>query len=119
MDAGARAGEGGRADRAFVFNWDRVRAALVGQLVKNPPAVREALVPFLGWEDPLEKGKATRSRILAWRIPGTEEPGGLQSRGPQGVGPDFHSLLSLTSAEEGARFRRWMVVSVTQQCERA
>ena len=76
VDAGARAGEGGRADRAFVFNWDRVRAALVGQLVKNPPAVREALVPFLGWEDPLEKGKATRSRILAWRMPWLYSPPG-------------------------------------------
>ena len=43
----------------------------VAQLVKNPPAMREAWVQSLGWEDPLEKGKATRSRILAWRIPWT------------------------------------------------
>ena len=41
------------------------------QLVKNPPAMWETLVQFLGWEDPLEKGTATQSRILAWRIPWT------------------------------------------------
>ena len=44
-------------------------AALVSQLVKNPPAVQETWVRSLGWEDPLEKGKATQSGILAWRIP--------------------------------------------------
>ena len=46
-------------------------ASLTAQLVKNPPAVQETLVPFLGQEDPLEKGKATHSSILAWRIPWT------------------------------------------------
>ena len=50
-------------------------------VVKNPPAMQETRVPFLGWEDPLEEGMATHSRILAWRIPWTEEPGGLQSWG--------------------------------------
>ena len=44
-------------------------ASLVAQLVKNPPAMREAWVQSLVWEDPLEKGKATHSSILAWRIP--------------------------------------------------
>ena len=44
---------------------------LVAQLVKNPPAMQEAPVRFLGWEDPLEKGKTTHSNILAWRIPWT------------------------------------------------
>ena len=47
------------------------RASLVAQLVKNLPAMWETLVQFMGWEDPLEKGKATCSSILAWRIPGT------------------------------------------------
>ena len=46
-------------------------AFLVAQLVKNPPAMRETWVQSLGWEDPLEKGKATHSSILAWRIPWT------------------------------------------------
>ena len=47
------------------------RASLIAQLVKNPPAIQETLVLFLGWEDPLEKRKATHSSILAWRIPRT------------------------------------------------
>ena len=46
-------------------------ASPVAQLVKNPPAMQEAWVQSLGWEDPLEKGKATHSSILAWRIPWT------------------------------------------------
>ena len=46
-------------------------ASLVAQLVKNPPAMRETRLQSLGWEDPLEKGKATYSRTLAWRILGT------------------------------------------------
>ena len=53
------------------------------QMVKNPPATRETPVRSFGREDPLEKGMATRSRILVWRIPWTEEPGGLQSVGMQ------------------------------------
>ena len=56
-------------------------ASLVAQLVKNPPAMWETWVQSLGWEDPLEKGMATHSRILAWEITRTEEPGGLQSMG--------------------------------------
>ena len=44
-------------------------ASLVAQLVKNPPAMQETWVKFLGWEDPLEEGVATHSSILAWRIP--------------------------------------------------
>ena len=44
-------------------------ASLVAQLVKNPPTMRETWVQSLGWEDPLEKEKATHSSILAWRIP--------------------------------------------------
>ena len=58
-------------------------AFLVAQLAKEPPAVRETWVRSLGWEDPLEEGTATHSSTLAWRIPWTEEPGGLQSMGSQ------------------------------------
>ena len=58
----------------------------MAQLVKNPPVMQETQVRSLGWEDPLEKGMATHSSILAWRIPRTEEPGGLHSIGSQGVG---------------------------------
>ena len=53
----------------------------MAQMVKNPPAMQETWVQFLDQEDPLEKGMATHSSILAWRIPWTEKPGRLQSRG--------------------------------------
>ena len=55
----------------------------MAQMVKNPPAMQEMQVRSLGREDPLEKGMATHSSILAWRIPRTEEPGRLQSTGSQ------------------------------------
>ena len=62
------------------YSW----ASLVTQLVKNPPAMQETQLRSLGQEDPLEKGWATHSSIVAsWRIPWTEEPGGLQSTGSQ------------------------------------
>ena len=59
------------------------RASLVAQLVKNPPVMCETWVQSLGWEDPLEEGKAIYSSILAWRIPWT-----VQSKGLQRVGHD-------------------------------
>ena len=57
------------------YSW----ASLVAQLVKNPPAMRETWVQSLGWEDPLEKGKATHSSLQAWRIPWTVQSLGLQN----------------------------------------
>ena len=54
-------------------------------MVKNLPAMQETQVRSLGWEDPLEKGMATHSSILAWTIPWTEDPGGLQSMESQRV----------------------------------
>ena len=62
----------------------------MAQLVKNPPALQETWVQSLGWEDPLEKAMATHSSTLAWKIPWTEEPGGLQS-----TGLDTTELLSM------------------------
>ena len=58
----------------------------MAQMVKNPPAMLEIWVQSLDQEDPLEKDMATYPSILAWRIPWTEEPGGLQSTGAQRVG---------------------------------
>ena len=58
-------------------------SSLTAKLVKNLPAVQETWVRSLGREDPLEKEMATHSSILAWRMPWTEEPGRLQSMGPQ------------------------------------
>ena len=67
----------------------------MAQIVKNLPAMQKTQVQFLGGEDPLEKKVATHSSILAWRIPWTEEPGGLQSTGSQRVGHDRATSLSL------------------------
>ena len=64
------------------YSW----ASLMAQLVNNLPAMQETWVLSLGWEDLLEKGMATHSSILAWRIPWTEKPGGPQSMGLQRVG---------------------------------
>ena len=66
----------------------RLRASLVAQMVKNPPAMQKTWVQSLGWEDPLEKGMAIHSSILAWELAWTEEPVWLQSMGTQRVGHD-------------------------------
>ena len=66
------------------------------QMIKNLPAMQETQVQSLAQEDPLEKEMATHSSILAWRIPWTEEPGGLQSTGSQRVGHDRATSLSLS-----------------------
>ena len=58
----------------------------MARMVKNMPAMQETCVRSLGWEDPLEKEMATHSSTLVWRIPWTEEPGGIQSMGSQRVG---------------------------------
>ena len=67
---GRSAGEG--KGYSLQYSW----VSLVAQLVKNPPAMRETWVPSLGWEDSLEKGKATHFSVLAWRIPGLYSPWG-------------------------------------------
>ena len=60
----------------------------MAQRIKHLPAMQETQVRSLGWEDPLEKEMATHPSILAWRIPWTEEPGGLQPKGLQRIGRD-------------------------------
>ena len=60
-----------------------MRASLIAQWVKNLPAMQETWAQFMGREDPLEKEMAIHSSILAWKIPRTKEPGGLQSMGSQ------------------------------------
>ena len=69
----------GRNSKCSGWNW----AYLQAQMVKNTPLIQETWVRALGLEDPPEKEMATHSSILAWRIPWTEELGGLQSMGPQ------------------------------------
>ena len=76
---------------------------LVAQLVKNPTAMQETLVWSLGWEDPLEGDKATHSSILAWRIPWTEDPGGLQSTGST----ESDATEQLSTAQCSVHSRTW------------
>ena len=70
-------------------------ASLVAQTVTRLSAMQEMQVPFLGWEDPLEREMTTPSSTLAWRIPWMEEPDRLQSMGSQRVGHDWATSLSL------------------------
>ena len=65
------------------MEWQKLLETAIAQLVKNLPAIQETWVRSLGQEGPLEKGMATHSSTLAWRIPWTEEPSGLQSMGSQ------------------------------------
>ena len=67
---------------------ESIGASLGGSMVKNLPAMQETQVRSLSWKDALEYEMATHSSILAWRIPSTEEPGGLQSMGSQRVRHD-------------------------------
>ena len=79
-------------------------------MARNVPAMWATQVRSLGWEDPLGKGMATHSSILAWRIPWTEEPGGLQSMGSQRIGHD------LPTEKEQHAYTLKVVSSVTQSC---
>ena len=82
-DPGSIPGSGRSAGEGIGYLRQYAWASLVTQLVKNPPAMRETWVRSLGWEDPLEKGKATHSSILAWKISWT-----VQSMGSQRVRHD-------------------------------
>ena len=74
-------------------------ASLMAQTVKNLPAMRETWVQSPGWEDPLEKEMATHSSILAWRIPWTEEPGRLQSKGSKRAGQEWVTNTTVSYTE--------------------
>ena len=75
----------------------------MAQMVKYLPEMQEMWVQSLGQEDPLENGMATHSSILAWRIPWTEEPGGLWSKGLQRVGHDRATNTTTTPTTKGRR----------------
>ena len=79
-------------------------------MVKSMPAVWETWVQSLAWEDPLEKEMATRSTILAWKIPWLDEPGRLQSMGSQRVGHHWATSLSLSMGFFQARILEWVVI---------
>ena len=81
----------------YLLTW----ASLVAQTIKNLPAMHETWVRPLGWEDPLEESMATHSNILTWRIPWTEELGGLQSIGSQRVLHDWRDLACMRIFHRG------------------
>ena len=72
----------------------------MAHMVKNPPAMQETCIQFLGWEDFLEKGTAPHLSMLAWRIPWTEEPGGPQSMELQRVGQDWATQTEVRGPTE-------------------
>ena len=76
-------------DNVIKLQINKVKISLVAQMVKNLSAIQETEVGFLGLKDPLEKKMATHPSILAWKIPWTEEPGGLQSTRWQREGHDW------------------------------
>ena len=92
-------------------------ASVIAQSVKNPPAMQETQIRSLSWEDPLEKKMATHSRILAWRIPWTEEPGGLQSIGSRRVRHGWAELVTLSllvfRPPPGRTYRLWIPLEGT------
>ena len=92
------------ANIKITCNLYSLRALLVAQTVKNPPAVQETQVPSLGKEGPLKEEMVTHSSILAWRVPWVEEPGGLQSMGLPRMGHNWGTKhIGTHSLEEG----RW------------
>ena len=96
LTPGSRRSTGEGIDYPLQYSW----ASFVAQLVKNPPAVWETWVWSLGWEDPLEKGKATHSNILAWRIPRTIVHGVAKSRTRWN---DFHFAEALPGLLDGGK----------------
>ena len=85
------------------------RTSLVAETVKNLPTMQETQVWSLSGEDPLEKEMATHSSILAWRIPWTEEPAGLQSIGLQRVGHNWVTNTLTLYIEHGSRAGIWVI----------
>ena len=89
-------------DNVIKLQINKVKISLVAQMVKNLSAIQETEVGFLGLKDPLEKKMATHPSILAWKIPWTEEPGGLQSTRWQREG---HDWVTNTFTVKGLQFQ--------------
>ena len=96
LDSGPGSLDGGKSkimrwglSNKYVYTPLREKRLPWWSVVKNLPAMQEIGIQSLGQEDPLEEGMVTHSRILAWEIPRTEEPGGLQTMGSQRVGHDL------------------------------
>ena len=98
-----------QCQKLYYFSYS-TGASLLAQTVKNPPAMREIWVRFLGQEDPLEKRMATHSSILVWRIPQTEKPGRLQPMGPQKV---RHNWVTNFHLHISYKYKTWWNMNVT------
>ena len=96
-----------------------VEASLVAQMVKSLPAIQETLVQSLGWEDPLEKGAATHSSALTWKIPWTEEPGSLQFMGLQRATQlsDFTIFSFLQQRSGSQNIKRLLLIKENQMSQ--
>ena len=106
-DPGSTPGLGRSPGEGIGYQLQYSWASLVAQLVKNPPAMRETWIQSLGWEDSLEKGKATQPSILAWRILWTEEACGLQSMGSQRVSQDWRDSTHAQKMATKPRAEDW------------
>ena len=93
-------------------------ASLMAQTVKNLPAMWKTWVQSLGQEDPLEERMAAHPSILAWRIPWTEEPGGLQSMGSQRAGHDLAIDTSTTDFITTDLFLQYKTIILTKRCSK-
>ena len=111
-DPGSILGPGSSTGEGISYPLQYSWASLVTQTVKNPLAMRETWVQCLGWGDPLEEGMATHSSILAWRIPWTEEPGGLQ-RSLAGCSPQGHKKLDTAERPSTAHRNTWKGLTAT------
>jgi len=87
-----------------------------GLVVKNLPKIQETQVWFLGWEDSLEKQIATHSSVLAWRIPGLGEPGGLPSMGSHRVRHDWSDLAAAAAAVRGYKYHENNRIQLIVNC---
>ena len=110
-DPGLIPGSGRSAGKGIGYPLQYSWTSLVAQLVKNPLAMQETWVQSLGWEDPLEKGKATHSSILAWRIPQT-----LKSMGSQKVGRSWANF-TFTSGKFDAASSNWISFPINSAVE--
>ena len=93
--------------------------SLVVQVVKNPPALPETWARSLGWEDPLEKGMATLSSILAWRIPQREESGRLQTMGSQRVRYEWEAHMLMETLRDGELLARHLLPNLCSVTRRS
>ena len=102
--------------RAWINLRDNFVQVSYSQMVKNPPAMEETRVPSLGWKDFLEKGMATHSSILPWRIPWKKQPGGIHSMGSQRIIQDWATKhMQINKLKYSTFFKKILLFGHTAQ----